>query len=74
MGLAAAYQGAVEAVLAVVIAAGAGYWIDSRFDTSPVGLLIGVTLGFAAFFLRLWRMRDLMTGSAGGGGEPPEQK
>ena len=29
----AAYQGAVEAVLAPLIAIGVGYWLDERFGT-----------------------------------------
>ena len=33
-----AYQGALEAVFAVVIAAGLGYWLDGRFESSPIGL------------------------------------
>jgi len=52
----AAYQGAFEAVLAIPIAIGAGYWLDGRFDTSPVLLLVGAALGFAAFVLRLVRL------------------
>ncbi len=31
-----------------------GYWLDSRFDTTPwllvVGALLGIALGFYAFF------------------------
>jgi F0F1-type ATP synthase assembly protein I len=55
----AAYQGALEAVLAIVIAAGVGYWADQRFDTEPRWLIVGTCLGFGAFVLRLWRMRKL---------------
>jgi F0F1-type ATP synthase assembly protein I len=71
-GMAAAYQGAIEAVLAVVLATLAGYWVDGRFATSPTFLLIGLVLGFAAFCLRLWRLRDLMAGPPGQGPKPPE--
>jgi F0F1-type ATP synthase assembly protein I len=71
-GMAAAYQGAVEAVLAVVIATVFGYWVDGRFATSPTFLLIGLVLGFAAFCIRLWRLRDLMAGSRGQEPKPPE--
>ncbi|MCC6640920.1 MAG: AtpZ/AtpI family protein [Deltaproteobacteria bacterium] len=70
--MAAAYQGAVEAVLAVVIATLVGYWVDGRLGTSPAFLLLGLALGFAAFFVRLWRMRDLMSGPRGEGPGPPE--
>ena len=51
-----AYQGAFEAVGAVLFACGVGYWVDGRWDTSPWGLLIGVVLGFAAMVLRLVRL------------------
>jgi ATP synthase protein I len=51
-----AYQGAFEAVGAVLFACGVGYWIDGRWGTSPWGLLIGVVLGFAAMVLRLVRL------------------
>ena len=54
---AAAYQGAMEAVFAVVIAVGAGYWADNIFETSPRYLFTGVVIGFGAFVLRLMRMR-----------------
>ena len=65
---AAAYQGALEAVLAIAIGAGVGYWIDSHFGSSPRGLIVGTLLGFGAFVLRLWRMRKLFDeGSPGGG-------
>lgn len=53
----ASYQGAFEAVLAVPIAIGIGYWCDSRFDSAPVGLLVGTVIGFAAMLLRVMRMR-----------------
>jgi F0F1-type ATP synthase assembly protein I len=53
----ASYQGAFEAVLAVPIAAGIGYWCDGRFDSAPVGLLVGTAIGFLAMLLRLVRMR-----------------
>ncbi len=49
----AVYQGGSEAVFAILIAAGSGYWIDGHFDSAPIGLLIGVAIGFASFTLRL---------------------
>ena len=52
----AAYQGALEAVLAIPIAIGGGYWLDGRFDTSPILLLLGAAIGFGAFVLRLLRL------------------
>ena len=55
-----AYQRAFEAVLAIPIGIGIGYFADQRLDSSPVGLLIGVALGFAAFVKRLVSMRSLV--------------
>jgi F0F1-type ATP synthase assembly protein I len=52
----AAYQGGSEAVFSILIAAGIGYWLDSRFDTAPKFLLIGLVVGFASFTLRLVRL------------------
>ncbi|HVP28975.1 MAG TPA: AtpZ/AtpI family protein [Myxococcota bacterium] len=74
---ASAYQGAIEAVLAVVITTGIGYWLDQRLGTAPGFLLAGLVVGFGAFFVRLWRMRGLMTatpeerGEAGGRKDGP---
>ncbi len=55
-----AYQGAFEAVIAILIATGIGYWIDTSFDTSPFGLLIGAAVGFSSFVLRLLRLGRLL--------------
>ena len=51
-----AYQGAFEAVGSVLIACAFGYWVDSRWDTKPWGLLVGTVVGFAAMVLRLVRL------------------
>jgi hypothetical protein len=51
-----AYQGAFEAVGSVLIACAFGYWVDRYWDTSPIGLLVGAVIGFAAMVLRLMRM------------------
>jgi hypothetical protein len=51
-----AYQGAFEAVGSVLICCLAGYWVDSRWETAPIGLLVGVVVGFAAMVLRLVRL------------------
>ena len=51
-----AYQGGVEAVFAILIAAGVGYWADQHFGTSPLYLLIGMVVGFSAFVMRLLRL------------------
>ncbi|MBY0399021.1 AtpZ/AtpI family protein [Myxococcota bacterium] len=64
-----AYQGAFEAVMAVLVGAGAGYWADGYWGTTPYGVLTGVVIGFAAMVLRLLRMgRDLPSEGAGGDG------
>jgi F0F1-type ATP synthase assembly protein I len=51
-----AYQAAFEAVVAILIAAGLGLWVDRRYDTSPWGLLLGTAVGFASFVTRLLRL------------------
>ncbi len=66
----AAYQGALEAVMAILIAGGIGYWADQRFETPPRYLLIGVAVGFASFVLRLVRLgRRLQEPPPGDSGE-----
>ncbi|MGH7286466.1 MAG: AtpZ/AtpI family protein, partial [Myxococcota bacterium] len=55
-----AYQAALEAVVAIPIAGGLGYWADTRFGTDPTLLLVGLVLGFATFVVRIWRMRSLV--------------
>ena len=55
-----AYQGAIEAAFAVVIATGIGYWADERFGTSPRWLIVGAIVGFGALVLRLARMGKLL--------------
>jgi len=61
-----AYQGAFEAVMAILVGAGVGYWIDRRFETTPYGVIGGVVIGFAAMVLRLLRLgRELVPGSGG---------
>ncbi len=56
----AVYQGGSEAVFAILIAAGIGYWLDNRYDTAPTLLLIGLAIGFASFTLRLVRLGRAM--------------
>jgi F0F1-type ATP synthase assembly protein I len=51
-----AYQGAFEAIGSVLIACAFGYWIDSRWDTKPYGMLIGTVVGFGALVLGFIRV------------------
>ncbi len=53
----AAYEGALEAVFAILIATGLGYWADRKLDTAPVAMIVGAVIGFCAFVLRLMRLR-----------------
>ena len=57
-----AYEGAFEAVGAILIATGFGYWFDQHYETTPVGLLVGAGIGFAAFVLRLVRLGKQLHG------------
>ncbi len=67
-----AYQGATVAFVAILIAMGLGYWVDRHFGTSPLYLLIGTAVGFAAFVLRLFRLgRQMARMSADDGAGPP---
>ena len=55
-----AYQAALEAVFAIPVAGGLGYWADTRFETEPILLLVGLGLGFVTFVMRIVRMRKLV--------------
>ncbi len=57
------YQGAFEAVIAILVAALFGYWLDGYFDTAPVFLLIGSAIGFASFTVRLIRLGRWVEGT-----------
>jgi F0F1-type ATP synthase assembly protein I len=70
-----AYEGAFEAVGALLISMLAGYWFDQRYETEPAGLLVGAAFGFGAFVLRLVRLgrklqADLGTGDGPKSSEP----
>jgi F0F1-type ATP synthase assembly protein I len=67
-----AYQRALEAVLAIPIGIGIGYFVDGRLDSSPIGLVIGAAFGFAAFVRRLVSMRSLVEDASGD--DDPGQK
>ena len=51
-----AYEGAFEAVGAILIATLLGYWFDEYYETTPNGVLVGAAVGFGAFVLRLFRL------------------
>lgn len=53
---AAAYQGAIEAVFAILIAAVIGDLADDHFGTAPRYLLVGFAIGFCSFVLRLVKL------------------
>lgn len=70
----AAYQGAFEAVFAILVGAGIGYWADGHFGTSPRYLLIGTAIGFGSFVLRLFRLgRHLQDAERGAVDESEER-
>ena len=54
----------MEAVFAILVAVGLGYWADSHFGTGPRYLIVGAVLGFTAFVLRLFRMAKLVEAAA----------
>jgi F0F1-type ATP synthase assembly protein I len=64
-GQAAVYQGAFEAVVAILIAVGIGHWMDRYFSTSPLCVMLGFAVGFGAFVLRLLRLRRYFDSAAG---------
>jgi F0F1-type ATP synthase assembly protein I len=73
-GMASAYQGAIEAVAAMVLCALAGWWIDGRLGSEPIGLFAGMGIGFAAFLLRLLRIQAPTLGRAVRPGERNGEK
>lgn len=55
-GLSMAMRIGVELVAALAVSGGLGYLADSYFNSSPIGILIGVFLGFSAGLLNVYRM------------------
>jgi F0F1-type ATP synthase assembly protein I len=50
----------MEAVFAIPIAMGIGWWADRKLGSEPIGLLVGLGFGFVTFILRLVRMRRMV--------------
>lgn len=46
----------LEFVISIVVGMGLGIWMDSLFNSKPMGLLIGLFLGIAAAFRSLFRL------------------
>lgn len=55
-----AYQSAMEAVFAIPIALGIGWWLGGKLGSETIGMLIGLGFGFATFIVRLTRMRGMV--------------
>lgn len=45
----------ISVALAIFIGLGLGYWLDQKFGTEPVLLLIGLAVGIAAGFSNIYR-------------------
>ena len=45
----------------LLLALGAGYWVDRRFGTSPVFVLVGAAFGMFAVFYHLYKAYKSMT-------------
>ena len=54
-GLSLAMRIGVELLAALIVGGGLGYAADSYFNSSPVGILIGVFLGMSAGLLNVYR-------------------
>ena len=65
-----AYQGAVEAVMALILCLVIGYYADEYFESSPIGLILGAIIGFSSMVLRIIRMAP-KEGSDNGPTEKP---
>ncbi len=49
------YQAGLEAIFALAVAVGIGFWVDTRYETQPVFMMVGTAVGFGACVLRLMR-------------------
>ncbi|MFQ5863719.1 MAG: AtpZ/AtpI family protein [bacterium] len=41
--------------IAIILGVGGGYWLDSKFHTTPLLLILGLFLGATAGFLTVYR-------------------
>jgi len=57
--------------MAVLVGAGAGYWVDRHWGTTPFGVIAGVVVGFAAMVLRLLRLGREVLPDAGAAPSAP---
>jgi len=48
--------------VSLLLSLGAGYWIDKRFGTTPVFVLLGAAFGLFAVFYHLYKAYRSMTG------------
>lgn len=67
-----AYEGGLQAGLAVAISMGLGIWADSHFGSSPIGLFVGLGIGFGAFTLRIWQLMQQQSSPAEDSGQEPK--
>lgn len=67
--------------VAIVLGLALGWWVDKKFDTAPVGLLVGLLIGIAAGFKNLFTVsarldrqakKDAEKKRYRGPGAPPE--
>jgi ATP synthase protein I len=50
----------LELGVSVIIGMAMGYWVDSKFDTDPFGLFVGMGLGFVAAFRSIRRTLKIL--------------
>jgi F0F1-type ATP synthase assembly protein I len=58
-----AWEAALEAGLSVAIAVGVGYWIDTKLETLPLFMFLGLVLGGIAALRRLLRVSAAAIGT-----------
>lgn len=49
--------------VSIVLGVTAGLWLDSRFDTSPILVIVGLLLGIAVAFYGVYQMLLPLIGS-----------